>query len=604
MNSIQTIELRQLDSNNVQANGDYEIILSKPITVENGDVVQLKSAFIDTVRESDIVINDNLTLNIKSCVYFTSWYNLRDSVDAVDIGGVAYTDSPDFRRYIPYLGIDLGGYPLYQLFLTVNFGLIISKSTPVIPLTFSYVNFFNVLEHITVTLPAFSKGTYTKFSLPLNIIANNAIGVNLVSTSTEYLNSIGIGFAGFTQSDTQDYVYQPFTMTTTIILPKGAYSPIQLSTFISQELSKTGLNVGIESQNMSISKFLFATGDFDVGKASPDGRLNQNGTPALLTEQTIFISDDGEILLEFKPNSTFLIGSSQMGLEFDPNSNRFQWTQIHSNMLDSTAGTDISVRYLKYNFEFGGTVFGVANNGGVYFSGLTAFDSNNNYVPFWENILGFDLNTLIVGTTLLNKDLPFGIANARFNLSNPLSVGLNITDGYYGLDSTIVRGSPASGSPPDYTKPYTWIYRQQVPYYNATGSNEAEVQAGISSTINSTVAILAQQTIDDLLNKFSHYILQTDLGFSNNDFIGVDYNKNINGVISKYYSYGSYCASLESEGAIQYVHNGASMQLSSIRIRLLTSSKTLDVNLGNDNTVIFQLIKQPPVLVSDNKPKV
>ena len=597
MSSIQTIELRQLDSQNVQANGDYEIILSKPITINDGDVFQLKNAFIDTVRESDIVINTDLTLNIKSCVYLTNWYDWTGSVDAIDIGGVADTDTPDFKRYIPYLGVDLGGYPLYQLFLTVNFGLAITKSTPAIPLTFSYVNFYNVLEHITVTMPAFSKNTYTKFSLPLNIIANNGIGVNLVSTTTEYLNSIGIGFAGFTQSDTQDYVYQPFTMTTTMILPKGSYSPIQLSTFISQELSKTGLKTNIESQNMTNSKFLFATGDFDIGMASPDGRLNPNGTPALLTEQTIFISDDGEILLEFKPGSTFLIGSSQLGLEFDPNSNRFQWTQIHSNMLDSTAGTDISVRYLKYNFQPEGKVFGVANNGGVYFSGLTAFDTNGNYVPFWENILGFDLNTLIVGTTLLNKQLPFGIANATFNLCNPLTVGLNITDGYYGLDSTIIRGSPASGTPPDYTKPYTWIYRQTVPSLNAQSTNQVECQAGISSTINSTVAILAQETLDDILNKFSHYILQTDLGFSNNDYIGVNYNKNINGVISKYYSYGSYCASLESEGAIQYVHRGASMDLSSIRIRLLTSAKNLDVNLGDDNTIIFQLIKQAPVVV-------
>jgi hypothetical protein len=94
--------------------------------------------------------------------------------------------------------------------------------------------------------------------------------------------------------------------------------------------------------------------------------------------------------------------------------------------------------------------------------------------------------------------------------------------------------------------------------------------------------------------------LQTDLGFSNNDYIGIDYYKNINGIISKYYSFGSYCASLESEGALQYIHRGNTIQLKSIKIRLLTSSKTLDVNLGQDNTVIFQIIKSPPV-VDDNK---
>jgi hypothetical protein len=429
----------------------------------------------------------------------------------------------------------------------------------------------------------------------MNVVA---LAVNLISTTYAALSNIGIIFNGYTTENADKIVYEPFTMTTSMTLPKGVYSPIQISTFISQELSKTGLDVNVENQNMVNSKFLFATGDFDINKASPDGRKNPNGTPLLLTEQTKFISDDGEVSMTFTPDTLFLIGSSQMGLEFDPNSNKFQFSQIHSNMLDSTAGTDISVRYLKYNFAQNGRVFGVANNGGVFFSALTAFDSNGNYVPFWESTLGFNLGSLCVGNTYTNESF-FGDDNGVFSFLNPLIVGTNITDGYYGLDSTIIRGSEASGTPPDYSKPYTWMFRQPVPFY--TTGTTVVAQAGISSTIDSTIAVLAEQPIDVLLNKFSHYILQTDLGFSNNDYIGIEYNKNFNGIISKYYSYGSYCAS-ETEGAIQYVHSGNSIQLKSIRVRLLTSSKTLDINLGNDNTIVLQVIKtgsQTPVLTRD-----
>ena len=602
MSSIQTIELRQLDSQSVLANGDYEIQLSKDITINNGDVVQLKNAFIDTINESLINIIDDLTLTIKSCVYLTNWYRWSDQVaTAVEVSGVAYANSPDFKRYIPYLGNQIGGASFYSLFVSIKFQLITIKSFDSFQITLSYQNIYGIMTQVNVTMPGQSKNTFKPIEVPVNVIAYEPIALVFVSISVADLESIyGIGFSGFIQTDIQEVLYEPFSMTTTMILPKGNYTPVQISTFISQELSKTGLKIGTENQNMTNSKFLLSTSDFDVGRASPDGRLNPNGTPALLSEQTYFISDDGQVLLQFKPNSNFLIGSSQIGLEFDPNTNKFQWTQIHSNMLDSTAGTDIAVRYLRYNFAQDGEVFGVANNGGIFFNSLTAFDTNGNYVSFWDKILGFDLNTLCVGNTFYAQNI-FGRVNVKYNLSNPLTVGKSITDGYYGLDSTVIRGTPASGTPPNYNLPYTWIFRQPVPFFdgNVPGTEIPIAQAGISSTINSTIAIIASETIDDLLNKFSHYILQTDLGFSNNDFIGIDYSKNINGVISKYYSYGSYVASLESEGAIQYVHSGNSIQLKSIRVRLLTSSKVLDTTLGKDNTIIFEIIKAPPVV---NKP--
>ena len=604
MSSIQTLELRQLDSQNVYANGDYEIQLAKAITVNDGDVVQLKNAFIDTVKESQIVLLDDLTLVIKNGVYYTGWY--RDPgiiAKSVDSDGNPYTDTPDFRRYIPYIGSPGGAGSFYGIYVALYLRTAVTKSFDAFPVTFSYQNSLGNIAYITVTIPAVKSGTFNYLTIPFNIIAYLPLGVNPVSTTYADLEAIGVNFNNWIITNTTEVIYEPFYMTTEITIPKASYSPTEMATLISQQLSQSGLQSKTSnSQNMEQSKFLFALGDFDIGVASPDGRLNPNGTPVLLTEQTKFISDDGLALLEFTPGSVKYIGSSQMGLEFNPDSQKFQWTQIHSNMLDSTSGTDIAVRFLRYNFSPEGKVNGIANNGGVFFNSLTAFDSKGKYVPFWDGVLGFNLTTLCVNSTYNANNL-FGDINVKYNLLQPLSIGVNITDGYYGLDSAIIRGTPAdSVNPPDYSKPYSWIGRVGVPFYdsNVPGTTLDIAQAGISSTINSTVAIIAPAPIDLLLNKFSHYILQTDLGFSNNDYIGIDYYKNINGIISKYYSFGSYCASLESEGALQYIHRGNTIQLKSIKIRLLTSSKTLDVNLGQDNTVIFQIIKSPPV-VDDNK---
>jgi hypothetical protein len=596
MSSNITIELRQSDATSIQANGDYECTLSKAITISDGDVVQLSKAFVDTVRESDINIISDLRLVIKSGVYITNWYRWSNFVAGATLqDGQAYTDTPDFKHYIPYIGIDEGEIPGYSFVNNIEF-VQGSNKTILAPfgLTFSYINYANDITHITVNTPIIVPGDYKLLFIPINIVAKLG-SVQLISTTFQSLENAGLVFVQYNTSPIDDDIYEPFLFTTEITLPKGVYSPIQLSTYISQQLSISGLNVNVENQNMTNSKFLFSTNDFDIGRAYPDGQLLPDGAPRLLTEQTKFISDDGQVLLTFIANDptadppttgpNFLMGSSQIGLEFDPNSNKFQWTQIHSNMYDATSGTDVSVRYLKYNFEENGRVMGIANNGGVFFNSLTAFDSAGKYVPFWENTLGFDLGSLCVGSSYSGAAL-FNVNNATFNLSNPLIVGSNITDGYYGLDSSIIRGTTEI--------PNKWLFRQSVPFFNSSTTVE-QAQDGISSTINSTTAIIAAQPIDVLLNKFSHYILQSDLGFSNNDYIGVDFYKNINGIISKYYAYGSYC-SAESEAAIQYVHRGADIQLKSMRIRLLTSNKKIDVNLGNDNTIIFQLIKAGEVL--------
>lgn len=609
-----TIELRQADASSVQANGDYECNLSKAITINDGDVVQFSKGFIDTVRESDINITDDLTLVIKSGVYMTNWFRWNNFVATRFLqDGQPYTDSPDFRHYIPYIGIDTGEAEGFSFYNNVQYDQYRTSGDdlPPVGLTFRYVNYAGLLTTTTVYTPIIRTHDYKILFVNLNIIAVTGT-VDLIATTYD-LAKAGLIFERYNTSLVDNIVYQPFLFETRITLPKGVYSPVQISTFISEKLSQSNLSTDVENQTMNNSKFLFSTDDFDIGRAYPDGQKNPDGSPRLLTEQTRFISDDGEVMLTFIPNyptnspptigPNFLLGSSQIGLEFNQDSNKFQFTQLHSDMFDSTTGSNVSVRYLRYNFDENGQVMGIANNGGVFINSLAAFDSNNQYVPFWENTLGFDLGSLCVQTSHADIGL-YNVADSDFYLSNKLVAGVNITDGYYGLDSSIIRGTAVS-SPPDYTKPLTWLYRQPVYGYVSSDPpnppSDADywrAQDGICSTINNTVAIVASQPIDVLLNKFSHYILQTDLGFSNNDYIGIEWYRNINAIISKYYSYGSYCAA-ESESAIQYVHKGGSIQLKSMRIRLLTSNKKIDVSLGPDNTIIFQVIKQeqqlPPV---------
>jgi hypothetical protein len=115
----------------------------------------------------------------------------------------------------------------------------------------------------------------------------------------------------------------------------------------------------------------------------------------------------------------------------------------------------------------------------------------------------------------------------------------------------------------------------------------------LCSTINNTIALEASNSIDELLNKYSHFLIQVNFTLSNN-YIGTDTFRNIGGIISKYYSDANYTFGA-SDGAIQYIHNGAPVQIKSLKVRILNSSKMIDPLLGPDNTVIFEVIKQAPV---------
>jgi hypothetical protein len=578
MSSNIIVELRQQDAITVENNGDYECQLSKDVVIENGDVVQLTKCFIDTVKESNINITEDLYLTIDSNVYFNNWIQLTGSYidnDNVTIPCVGTTPtSPCFKRFIPYLGIDGGSLPGYSTYTGFQW-FINSQGAgyyPAFNMTYSYTNYMGLTQHITTTIPENGKLWKNKVYIDtFNIIAKNNT-VKFVSATYPITNWEQQGAIG---SAVATKIYTPFNFTTEIILPAGIYSPQQLSTYISEQLSFT--KAGKKEDNsiyMDQSNFQFAATDFDNGKASPDGRLNPTTkAPIPLTEQTTFISDDGILSYQFPADSNYIIGTSQIALEYDADSDKFVLNYMHMPMYDNVTGANISVRFLHEGLLSNGNVMGVAQNSGIYFNSLVAKNINGKVVDFWQGVLGFDLNQLCVKTasTVSNS---FGLTGF-INLTSSLVPGVNITDGYYGLDAGIIKGISS------------WYQRQTVP----------ATQAGITSTINNTISIEADKTIDLLLNKFSHYVLMTDLGFQNNNFIGQKWYRNINGIISKYYAYGSY-AFAESDAAIQYVHSGASISLKSVRVRLLKSDKTIDLNLGDDNTVILQVIKGgslPPV---------
>ena len=77
------------------------------------------------------------------------------------------------------------------------------------------------------------------------------------------------------------------------------------------------------------------------------------------------------------------------------------------------------------------------------------------------------------------------------------------------------------------------------------------------------------------------------------NFIGSDYySSSISGIVSRYYSVDSYTSG-SSDAAIPYVHRGAPMMLTSLRVRILDPSNYDAASIGEDNTVFVEVIKAP-----------
>ena len=76
----------------------------------------------------------------------------------------------------------------------------------------------------------------------------------------------------------------------------------------------------------------------------------------------------------------------------------------------------------------------------------------------------------------------------------------------------------------------------------------------------------------------------------NNDFItSAEIKNKIFSVINRYYQLGGYLSGTNS--GIQYTHEGESIMISDIQVRILQADGSIADNLKNDNTVFLELLR-------------
>lgn len=582
MATTNILELRQADSNLVITNGDYETLLANDIILNDSDILALKSAFIDTKPEGNIIIDTDTTLTIQFMPYITDWYYYEgDKINYYnrDNSEALFTRTTNGLDFVPYYYTVGGAIAGYQTVTAVNYVGFPTTNPPPgdFTATYSYVNIAGqtIIFHTTIIPPYDPPMDGVEVVDPLDIIAK--IGSFTLLNNEQVMGSVyGLVYVmpnPIVISPTPPTLdtWNPYIFETTLTIPQGNYSPSYLSLFISEKLTQNNNQDLPTIPNLTQTPFLKTSNKYDVGQPMPNGAKNPDGTPMVIgAEGTMFVATDNSLRFQFAEGKHYFIGSSQIALEYDSDSNKMSWTFLHFPMYDSTSGTNISVRYQYYNSNAANDIIATAKNGGILLTGLGSVDINGNQTNFWNNILGFNLSKICVNPhggyvpTILGLD-------GYIQTLGPTTHGVNMTTGFYGIDTVVVKQASK------------WFVEEALSSFDGI----------LCSTINNTIALEASTTINQLINKYSHYIIQTDITLSNN-FIGTETYHNINGIISKYYSDNNYTFGDES-GAIQYQHRGQPVFIKSIKVRILSSDKTIDPELGPDNTIFFQIIKQPLV---------
>jgi len=573
MNNNTIIELREQDSVNLGSPGYFETTLSNEVIINDSDIFQLNSAYIDTVDSSsgEIIIPEDIQLNIDFTPYMTMWKPT--SLFKIDDESLEPEQDPvdsNYKYVLPYTRIPaVVQFDVYYDFFTIN--NLGTNTSPAFTLIYSYIDASSQKQYLQYNIPSINAGnSYTIIFEDLSFMTETGTLI-MEQPSQEFINQYTLFIDNSPISTVNQSYYKHNQYITTIIIPKGSYNPTELSLLISKKLSVNNKSSYSPNGQLVQNPFLKKLSDFEPYRPPPDGYSSI--TNPLNTNY--FFTTDSTVAMMYQQQNTngdkVFIGTEQLSLEFNQTTNKFQFTYCHSPIYDTESGENISVRYIQN----GSNIQVVKSNGGIFFNNLTAsYASSQKPYDFWGGVLGFDVDNMTVKTSYPFLPILQGVSpETLINTTSqgflipimPLVEGQHITTAYTGIDTVIIK------KPDD-----TWYYENTTLPFD--------------STVDTTNSINASISLPRLLDRFSHFLIEIEAVMFNT-MIGKTTNRTIKAICNKYMSYSAYTY-VGEEGAIQYIHKGQSQVLKSIKIKILNARKSNAIpGLGTDNTFYFQLIK-------------
>ena len=388
-------------------------------------------------------------------------------------------------------------------------------------------------------------------------------------------------------SDSIGDKFSPAVFTTKFNLPIGDYSPQSLAETITDNLSNIKMfpegETPLEKLNETFPPVVIpakygGTGANDTivfgsrsNFCSSTKQLLYDDFFGFETPDTLwFVSADGESVLDFeglKADNNYLVGSSEISLEYIDEIDKFQFTQLHTSQFNSSA-----MPVVKYFGTDEKDFFLSSSVGGVFFTELNPPD-------IWYGTMGFDSSVVVLpDKAVLRASMGYTeIQNALVPSFSSLERGINITSDFNGVDAVIIKEVFAGGT--DLTKQTgSDIIREAGAIAVAQVDGTATI--GIQS-------IRANTSFGDTTLREGYYLVQIE-GLPNQELTNMP-SQHIQAIVSKYYSAGSFTIMEGSAGSFNYTHKGNPFYIQSLRVRILEADGTDPTNLGDNNTIFLQI---------------
>tara|TARA_R100000654_G_scaffold19326_4_gene39556 strand:+ start:5045 stop:6859 length:1815 start_codon:yes stop_codon:yes gene_type:complete len=594
MDNTILIECREQSSGGTgedDINGMYQTVLPQAIKIEEGDQIQMKSCFVDSVAKSDnkiVIEEEDASVSMSVCYYHLNW----DTENRIYNDGGAVTQTmPDGKLYFA-TKLETGAPTNISQCNGMDF---IFKRTGGsgapqpshfggMPVTFQYLDPAYPTEDKFITktfqLP---QGETAKFqeiqissaNLPSvfpfqfknrRSTDNTANSPNLISPDAHdcefkfnvnfppILDNVVVAGNGSAHLHTDTFNFT---------LPLGTYSPDELARTITDKMARVQQDL-TQGQTITgtepVNNVFFRTHkQIRTTQGAVGGVMNNRVIRCFSADGTDYFNYD----LTLVPD--YYIGSSETSLLYDEGNMKFKFASIHSPYYyDKQVATNIinagSPNKLMY----------VNKNSGVGFTSLQPHS-------LWFEKMGFDATACVKSSNITKS-----IGNLN-NFNIPLvsaTEGIDITGAYLGTDIVMNKGGAGeSGS-------------VTVPTIGGALSGDRTTPVGETSSNTTSIYAKTSQEGDGLLEE--PYFL-VDIGLNApQKYMGQGFQANsIKAVVGKYYSTNSYTNGSVNDSLIPYTHRGDPFNLSTLRIRILDPDHDMAENIGDNNAVFVEIIKAP-----------
>ena len=609
------IELREDTSDStlqdIKNAGEFQVTLDNPVVLRENDELGLSSVFVDSVATNSgkiIIDSDETDFTVKNFLYINNYEDNATLVTPFKRDG--QTIVKGLNDGFNYVACENTGNQnkTTSLITSLSLGLTphdsVSNNQNPCSLHFTYttvnnkpanfvinitkeINFKKEIDRAGSSNGIANEGFYTmddykkdfgKYpdGFPFDFINDSFKKADPFIVIDKGFN----GFKGDFGFTSQAFTFTgikltPFIFTYNFSIPAGAYDPSEFARIMTDKLSNQNIHPA--------SNFVYTDESTDEeNKYMEDPRsfnspyLNFSSTLAAINSSNNDIYAcrfDGEGVIKSVQNN-LLFGSTQVGMEFDIDQQKFYFSQLHSPFYIqkgnvSTMGTKFTEVLGASGHSLTPREFFVANKiGGVGFTELAP-------VNVWFKKLGFSGDIL---TCFGVKDFDgHGTQHADFvdiasdntilpslsPITFSLKDGVNTTVNFTSLDSAVNKATPRVA--PDVT------------------------------TLEDTSQIIKQIYAKNAINtggSLPYYLIEIDGKGINSDIRGsvnsVIQNTKISGIVSRYYQTLSYTSSMDGSGAIPYIHKGEPLIIDSFKVRILDPDGTLTDNIQDSNVVFLQ----------------